>query len=93
MRSTQKEAAVRLREVREMIGARTNNEAWVHIGKATVFFEKRLPLTAITISPYRHGMWTLSGFIDNQWVSIMTDAEEMLDSPMSLVKRAKEYLA
>ena len=94
MRSTQKAVNSLLSEVRKGIGARTIREAWDHVGKAKDYFVKRLePLgfSAITLSPYKDNMWTLSALGNNKgegvpWVCQHMNFEDWADTPNETYK-------
>ena len=64
MRSTNKQIASLMREVRQALGVRTNKDALNHVFKAKERMERylmsRYDVSAVMLSPYRGGQWRLS---------------------------------
>ena len=94
MRSTQKQIKVLYREVRELIGVRTNQQASEHVIKALKYYTRKLSYHAIgcvMLSPFRGNSWSLYGVnnIDGNTreTTLYLDTEEMLDRPSDVVKR------
>ena len=90
-RSTQKEVASLLREVRQLIDVRTNQEAFSYINNIKDSYAKRLKFYGfggVQVSPYRHGCWTVSALGEGgRWVSVGVSAESLIDSPKEVIRK------
>ena len=106
-KSTQKEVAALLTDVRVLFEHRTNTQAWGEVSRAREHYTKRLAhygMDGVQVSPYRYGVWTVSAFYTPTkehtagWVSVSCTAEELFDSPRDIIakvlsaKAAKERI-
>jgi hypothetical protein len=94
MRSTQKQVRALYREVRDLLGVRTNQQANDHIIKALKYYTRKLSyhaISAVMLTPYRSGSWALYG-INNvngntRETTLYISAESMLDRPTTVYKK------
>ncbi len=93
MRSTKKEQARLMREVRTALGVRTNREASEHVLKVEDYFRQSLEpkgYSAVHLSKFYNNSWSLSALLPGPgcgWGCLCIDTSDWMDNPKETTTR------